>query len=81
MEDTSIKTSVNIKDEDMTPTVKSFVVLDWLDAIMGPVLVEHVHGVYAKELETCTCRPECPFSRGFWMFHTKVVQLFKTCVM
>ena len=38
----------------MTPTVKSLVVLDWLDAIKGPVLVEHVHRVYAKELETCT---------------------------
>ena len=62
MEDTLIRSSDKIKDdgefvnvdEDMTPTVKSLVVLDWLDAIKGPVLVEHVHRVYAKELETCT---------------------------
>ena len=62
MEDTLIRSDdkiiddggvVNI-DEDMTPTVKSLVVLDWLDAIKGPALVEHVHRVYAKELETCT---------------------------
>ena len=38
----------------MTPTVKSLVVLDWLDAIGGPQLVEHIHRVYAKELETVT---------------------------
>ena len=37
----------------MTPAVKSLVVLDWLDAIGGPRLVEHVHRAYAKELETC----------------------------
>lgn len=42
------------EDEDMTPTVKSLVVLDWLDAIGGPALVEHVHRVYAKELESAT---------------------------
>ena len=41
------------KNEDMTPAVKSLVVLDWLDAIGGPRLVEHVHRAYAKELETC----------------------------
>ena len=62
MEDTLIRSSDNITDdgqavninEDMTPAVKSLVVLDWLDAIGGPRLVEHVHRVYAKELETCT---------------------------
>lgn len=62
MEDTLIRSSDNItddgqavnKNEDMTPAVKSLVVLDWLDAIGGPRLVEHVHRVYAKELETCT---------------------------
>ena len=62
MEDTLILKTDNIKDEgemvnvdeDMTPTVKSLVVLDWLDAIGGPALVEHVHRVYAKELETVT---------------------------
>ena len=60
MEDTLIRASDKIKDdvvnvdEDMALTVKSFVVLDWLDAPKGPVLAEHVHRVYAKELETCT---------------------------
>ena len=63
MEDTLVLSSDNMKDddgqliavdEDMTPTVKSLVVVDWLDAIAGPPLVEHVHRVYAKELETVT---------------------------
>ena len=62
MEDTLIKRSDNITDdglvvtvdEDMTPSIKSLVVLDWLDAIGGPALIDHVHRVYAKELETCT---------------------------
>ena len=62
MEDTLVLQSDNIKDEgkvitedeDMTPTVKSLVVLDWLDAVGGPELVEHVHRVYAKELESTT---------------------------
>ena len=62
MEDTLVQSSDNITDdgqiinvnEDMTPAIKSIVVLDWLDAIGGPRLVEHVHRVYAKELETCT---------------------------
>ena len=62
MEDTLILGKDNItddgkvvtEDEDMTPTVKSMVVLDWLDAVGGPPLVEHVHRVYAKELETNT---------------------------
>ena len=46
MENTLIRTSdkdgeiVNV-DEDMTPTAKSLVVLDWLD--VGLSLVEHVH--------------------------------------
>ena len=34
--------------------MKSLVVLDWLDAIGGPALVEHVHRVYATELEAVT---------------------------
>ena len=62
MEDTLIRSSDGIIDdgqtvtvnEDMTPSIKSMVVLDWLDAIGGPNLVEHVHRVYAKELESCT---------------------------
>ena len=48
MEDTLILGKDNItddgnvvtEDEDMTPTVKSMVVLDWLDAVGGPPLVE-----------------------------------------
>ena len=43
-----------VEDEDMTPTVKSTVVLDWLEAIGGPSLIEHVHRLYAKELESVT---------------------------
>lgn len=62
MEDTLIRSSDKImdegavvkKNEDMTPCVKSIVVLDWLDALGGPKLVEHIHRVYSKELETCT---------------------------
>ena len=38
----------------MTLAVKSLMVLNWLDALKGPVLVEHVQRVYAKELDTCT---------------------------
>ena len=34
--------------------MKSLVVLDWLDAIGGPALVEHVHCVYATELGAVT---------------------------
>ena len=62
MEDTLISRKDNIyddgerivEDEDMTPTIKSIVVLDWLDAIGGAPLVEYVHRVYSKELETTT---------------------------
>ena len=39
-------------DEDLTPTLESDVVLDWLDALGKTQLVEHVFRVFAKELET-----------------------------
>ena len=42
------------EDEDMTPTVRSIIVLDWMHAIGGPALVEHVHRAYATELESTT---------------------------
>ena len=62
MEDTLIQKKDHIheygalvqQDEIMTPTVNSLVVLDWLEAIGGPQLIEHVHQIYAKELETTT---------------------------
>ena len=62
MEDTLLLRSDNMKDdghditedEDMTPCINSLVVMDWVDAIGGAPLVEHVHRVYAKDLETVT---------------------------
>ena len=62
MEDTLIVATDNIaedgrrinEDEDMTPCLNSIVVMDWIDAIGGAPLVEHVHRVYAKDLETVT---------------------------
>ena len=62
MEDTLILKSDNLQengkkiteDEDMTPTVRSLVVLDWMHAVGGPALVEHVHRAYATELESTT---------------------------
>ena len=62
MEDTLIMASDNIaedgrrisEDEDMTPCINSTVVMDWIEAIGGAPLVEHVHRVYAKDLETAT---------------------------
>ena len=62
MEDALITTAHNItedgkaitEDEDMTPCVNSIVVMDWIDAIGGAPLVEHVHRVYAKDLESVT---------------------------
>ena len=41
-------------DEDMTPALRSMIVLDWLDAVGGPPLVQHVHRVFAKDLESAT---------------------------
>ena len=62
MEDTLIQRKDNIyeygdliqEDEQMTPTVNSLVVLDWLESLGGPRLIEHVYRIYAKELETTT---------------------------
>ena len=62
MEDTLVCGTDEIKedgktittDENMTPCLNSIVVLDWIEAIGGPTLVEHVHRVYAKDLETQT---------------------------
>ena len=62
MEDTLLSRSDNIKedgedliaDEDMTPCLNSMVVMDWVDAIGSAPLVEHIHRVYAKDLESVT---------------------------
>ena len=62
MEDTLIQNTNQFQEngtliteiEIMTPTVRSLVVLDWLEAIGGPQLIEHIHRVYATELETET---------------------------
>ena len=58
MEDTLITTDHNImedsklitQDEELTPCINSIVVMDWIDAIGGAPLVEHVNRVYAKDL-------------------------------
>ena len=39
-------------DEDLTPTLESDVVLDWLHALGGSKLVDHVFRMFSKELET-----------------------------
>ena len=39
-------------DEDLSPTLENDVVLDWLEAIGGNKLVEHVFRVFSKELES-----------------------------
>ena len=44
--------SVPADDEDLTPTLESDIVLDWLDSLGGVKLVEHAFRVFAKELET-----------------------------
>ena len=62
MEDTLLSSDTSLtqfgkaitEDEDMTPCVNSLVVIDWIDAIGGSVLVEHIHRVYAKDLEVVT---------------------------
>ena len=62
LEDTLLSSDTDIKefgkniteDEDMSPCLNSLVVMDWLDAIGGSVLVEHIHRVYGKDLETST---------------------------
>ena len=62
MEDTLLSRNDNIQedgqnivaDEDMTPCLNSIIVMDWVDAIGGAPLVEHIHRVYAKDLESVT---------------------------
>ena len=39
-------------DEDLTPTLESDVVLDWLHALGNSKLVDHVFRTFSKELET-----------------------------
>jgi hypothetical protein len=41
-------------DEDLTPTLESDVVLDWLDSLGKSKLVDQTFRVFAKELETYT---------------------------
>ena len=42
------------EDEELSPTLESDVVLDWLEAVGGKKLVEHVFRVFSKELESDT---------------------------
>ena len=62
MEDTLLPANTDVTqygrqitiEEDMTPCINSLVVMDWIDAIGGSILVEHIHRVYAKDLESVT---------------------------
>ena len=40
------------EDEELSPTMESDVVLDWLEALGGQKLVEHIFRVYSKDLES-----------------------------
>jgi hypothetical protein len=40
------------EDEELTACIESDIVLDWLTAIRGSLLVEHTFRVFSKELET-----------------------------
>ena len=44
--------SIPTEDEDLTPTLESDVVLDWMHALGGVKLVDHTFRVFSKELET-----------------------------
>ena len=44
--------SLPTSDEELSPTLESDVVLDWLDILGGAKLVEHIFRVFSKELET-----------------------------
>lgn len=46
--------SLPTQEEEMSAASKSQVVLDWLDAIGGPALVEHVFRIFNKELQSET---------------------------
>ena len=39
-------------DEDLSPTLESDIVVDWLDSMGGQKLVDHVFRAFSKELET-----------------------------
>ena len=62
MEDTLLSSNTDIRefgrqiteDEEMSPCLNSLVVMDWIDAIGGSILVEHIHRVYGKDLESST---------------------------
>ena len=41
-------------DEELTPCLSSDVVLDWLEALGGPELQEHIYRVFSKDLEVET---------------------------
>ena len=43
-----------VTDEELTPCLNSIMVMDWIEAIGGSPLVEHVYRSYAKDLETNT---------------------------
>ena len=47
----AFKGKIPDEDEDLTPTLESDVILDWLDALGGSKLVHHVFRVFSKELE------------------------------
>ena len=42
------------EDEDLTPTLESDVVMDWLEALGGKKLVEHIFRAFTKKLESET---------------------------
>ena len=42
------------EDEELSPTLESDIVMDWLEAIGGIKLVEHVFRIFSKELESET---------------------------
>ena len=44
--------SIPVVDEDLTPTLESDCVLDWLDSLGGAKLVDQTFRVFAKELAT-----------------------------
>ena len=48
----SFKGRIPIEDEDLTPTLESDIVVDWMEAIGGSKLVDNVFKTFAKELET-----------------------------
>ena len=48
----SFKGSIPTEDEDLTPTLESDIVLDWMEAVGGSNPVNNVFQKFAKELET-----------------------------